>query len=221
MVAAQLSALSTAGKTQLVNEVSEKLPKIHGWCSEEKAKLLIDLILENKPTVFVEIGVFGGSSILPIAKALKANGKGKVWAIDPWKTDECLVGMENSESRSWWSSFSLEQIYDSFMDMLRKEQLLKQCRVLRMTSKSALTHVPKKIDILHIDGNHSEEACYFDTTHFLPLVKSGGYIVFDDVLWTESKNDNYTTKKAFDFALQHAEVISFVNNGNCALLKKR
>ena len=48
-----------------------------------------------------------------------------------------------------------------------------------------------KIDILHIDGNHEEESSYRDVELYVPKVKKGGYIWFDDANW-------YQTQKALN-----------------------
>ena len=69
---------------ELKKQVCLVLPSLEGWCSREKALNFIDLVLEVKPQVCVEIGVFGGSSLFPVASALKHRGEGIVIGIDPW-----------------------------------------------------------------------------------------------------------------------------------------
>lgn len=52
---------------------------------------MFDLILKENPKVYVEIGVWGGSSIFPTALALKLlNNKEVVFAIDPWNSEEYI-----------------------------------------------------------------------------------------------------------------------------------
>jgi predicted O-methyltransferase YrrM len=210
-----------SNKVEMNNYIIKLLPKIHGWCSKEKAAAMVDLILEEKPNVCVEIGVFGGSSILPTALALKYNNSGKVWAIDPWAADECLIGMNREIHRDWWSSFNFEDIYLGFCNLITKEGLNKYCSVVRATSKQALELTPKTIDIIHIDGNHSEESAYFDATQYIPRVRSGGYIWFDDVHWKKYPDQQFNTKKALEYSLQFCELVKVVDNGNCVLLKKK
>ena len=50
-------------------ETALKMASIPGWCSEEKALLMMDIIKENKCQHCIEIGVFSGRSLFPIAKA--------------------------------------------------------------------------------------------------------------------------------------------------------
>jgi hypothetical protein len=42
-------------------------------------------------------------------------------------------------------------------------------------------------DIAYIDGNHETEFVYKDAVMTFPKVKSGGYIIFDDYNWVETK----------------------------------
>ena len=60
----------------------QAMKELEGWCTDNKASILIDLILESKPTIIVEIGVFGGKSLVPMAFALKENNWGKALLPD-------------------------------------------------------------------------------------------------------------------------------------------
>src|SRR3990167_4878459 len=163
---------------------------IHGWCTEEKATQMMNLVKEVSPKICVEIGVFGGSSIYPTAAALKYLGKGMVYAVDPWETDDCLVGYDpNDPNYAWWSQVNLEEIYLGFLQMLDTYNLVHYCMPMRTTGKAALALFRDgSIDILHIDGNNTEEEALADGKMFLPKVKSGGYIWFDDVNWKTTKS---------------------------------
>ncbi len=188
-----------------------------GWCSREKAAKMMDLIHEVRPDVCVEIGVFGGASIYPTAKALRYLHKGIVYAIDPWAKGDCQAGYDPEDPNYiWWSSIDLEKIYQGFLKLLARHQLQPFCKPLRMTSEEALAQFPDhSIDILHIDGNHTEEIAFFDATMWLPKVKSGGYIWFDDVNWP-------STARAREYLQEHCDWIDEVKSegGECWLLKK-
>jgi hypothetical protein len=81
---------------ELKAKISQALPFLEGWCSKEKACAFIDLVLQEKPQTCVEIGVFGGKSLLPVAMALKSLGQGIVIGVDPWdkKSNKTLSGGE-------------------------------------------------------------------------------------------------------------------------------
>ncbi|MGL5262974.1 MAG: class I SAM-dependent methyltransferase [Candidatus Rhabdochlamydia sp.] len=182
------------------NTVLSYQSNIPGWCCEEKAKNMMDLIYEVKPKICVELGVFGGSSIHPTACALKFLKQGVVYAIDPWRNLDCLEGYAlDDPNYNWWNSINLNDIYDGFEKMLYDYKLRFYCVVMRMTGQEALSQfADESIDILHIDGNHTENAALNDAQMYLPKVKKGGYVWFDDVCWP-------TTKSALEFMQSHCE----------------
>ncbi len=161
----------------------------HGWCIPEKALKMMELIYQTKSKVCVEIGVFGGKSIHPTASALKYLGAGVIFAIDPWSPDECAVGYDpNDPNCQWWKEKSqLEFIYNDFKEKMVQKEVSDFCVTMPMTSEKALSMFPdESIDILHIDGNHTELVSLKDVQMYLPKVKKNGYIWFDDVNWSST-----------------------------------
>lgn len=167
------------------NQVLSHQTNLEGWCTPEKARRMMNLIYEVKPDVCVEIGVFGGASIYPTASALKFLNKGQVYAIDPWVNSYCLDGYtENNPNYEWWNSVDFKYIYSQFVKMLDRFALNSYCTIMRMTGWIALDHfADESIDILHIDGNHTENIALSDAQLYLPKVKKGGYIWLDDANW--------------------------------------
>jgi predicted O-methyltransferase YrrM len=188
---------SPAGKTWSVykKETLNVLPKLEGWCSREKAERMMELVRKVKPHKYVEIGVFGGSSFLPTAAAMHFEGRGIAIAVDPWSNASCVEGMDSANA-AWWAQIDLDKILNGFRQMMSWYNLDGRYCVFRMTSKQALDHFwNNSIDILHIDGNHSTDSALFDVTNWLPKVRKGGYIWFDDANWP-------STKVAVDYLMQ-------------------
>lgn len=201
----------------LKNNVSTILPSIEGWCSKAKANSFIDLVLEEKPDLCVEIGVFGGSSLFPVASALKHLGKGTILGIDPWNKVECIKyfdPIEDAEHLKWWGELNIDVIYQSFNQVLEKYNLKDVVKIIRATSEVAANLVNSSIDILYIDGNHSEACSTQDVQLYLPKVRSGGYIWMNDTLSNEKQ-------EAIDLLLKACDVIRLIDSGNCILFKKR
>jgi predicted O-methyltransferase YrrM len=165
----------------LKRKVFKSMKELHGWCSEEKANILVDMILLTKPEKVVEIGVWGGKSLVPMAYAVQANGNGQVYGIDPWSPDASSVGMDGV-NLDWWSHVDHEGVYQGLVSSIAKFGLQDHVVLLRETSAQA--DPIEGIGLLHIDGNHSDEASYIDVTKWVPHVKKGGIIVFDDVNWS-------------------------------------
>lgn len=166
-------------------EIYRNASGLQGWCSVEKMSVLIDLILQEKLRIIVEIGVFGGKSLIPMAEALKINQEGKVFGIDPWSPVEALWGIKNRENRIFWGQIEYQEIYE---DLLKKiEQLGLEEHIVLICSTSAKAEPIEEIDLLHMDGNHSLEAINHDVAKWVPLVRKGGVIVLNDLDWTEDK----------------------------------
>jgi predicted O-methyltransferase YrrM len=159
------------------------MDQINGWCSHAKASILIDIIQKSGATKIVEIGVWGGKSLVPMAYALKVQGKGKIYGIDPWDNGESIVGMMSDANRSYWAVVDHESVYQSLLQNLDRFELKDQVELIRASSASAPPITD--IDLLHIDGNHSDVTSYIDVTKWVPLVKPGGWIIVDDISWYE------------------------------------
>jgi len=155
------------------------MDELEGWCSKEKASVLIDFVLMIKPKIAVEIGVYGGKSLVPIAYALQESG-GKIYGIDPWSAGESAIGMDGV-NLDFWGNLDHEAIYSHLVKKIKKFGLESTVSLIRKTSESAAPI--QNIDMIHIDGNHSEETSLIDVTKWVPLVRSGGIIIFDDVNW--------------------------------------
>ena len=205
---------------QTVDELKQKVCDhvlfLEGWCSKEKAKQFIDLVLETKPRVCVEIGVFGGSSIFPVASALKFLGQGVVIGIDPWDRLECIKYFHPIEEEihlRWWSMVNLDAIYQSYENMLKKFELEKYCITMRESSTKAVSKIDF-IDILYIDGNHCEPASTLDVILYLPKVVPGGYIWLNDFSWIG-------LQQSVDLLLEACDPVKVIDGGGCMLFRKR
>lgn len=201
---------------ELKENVCKVLPTLQGWCSKEKAANFIDLVLQTKPEVCVEIGVFGGSSVFPVASALKFLGHGMIIGIDPWDKLECIKYFDPIEDKAhleWWGKVNMDHVYISYLNMIKRHRLLDYCMTIRATSEDAAREVDT-IDILYIDGNHDEIPALRDVTLYLPKVKQGGYIWLDDTLLLGMQS-------SIDLLLASCDVIKLIDNGNCILFKKR
>lgn len=154
-----------------------------GWCSWQKAQALASAVIALRPKVVVEIGVWGGKSLIPMAIAQNTIVEGgKCYAIDPWKADESTLGQLNPVDREWWGDQGKhEYAYGEFTKWRRIAQLEEVIEILRMPSDEA--PVPPDIGILSLDGNHGEQAMR-DIQKFAPSVRLGGVAFLDDLQWT-------------------------------------
>lgn len=193
---------------------------VHGWCSVDKALSLANSIFQVKAKICVELGVYSGRSLIPQAMALRSLGAGMVYGIDPWKKENAAEGNCSEADKTWWQSINLDEIHNYCMGKIWEHDLDRFCCVIRSQSHHChqlfdnvlLKRRDKIIDLLHIDGCHSEEASTRDVELWLPRVRVGGHVFFDDVDWT-------TTAKAQEMILEKCDKIGQV--GNCAIYQRR
>lgn len=171
----------------LHEEIHAQLAKMEGWCSPEKAFALADTVIREKALHCVEVGVFGGKSFLAIAYGLRELKQGIVHGIDTWKADDSLVDSDDKGNADWWAKVDLEKIYEGFMRARMQSGLAPFTQVWHMSSRDASVQINTQIDLLHIDGNHSEWSSTSDVCLWLPKVRSGGIVVMDDVDWRSTQ----------------------------------
>lgn len=151
----------------------------HGWCTVEKAHALAAAVFTLRPAVIVEIGVWGGRSLFPMAIAAKAVGNGQVIAIDPWSADESAKGL-NGKHLDWWRQVNHEEIYQFFRGQM---QSLNLGNITVERNRSDDVKPPANIGLLHLDGNHHSQQIIRDIDRFASRVMMGGLCFCDDLNW--------------------------------------
>lgn len=173
---------------ELIDRITSIVPPIQGWCTLDKAFHLAEKVVETKPQVAVEIGIFEGKSMIPIALAMAFNKLGVVNGIDPWAKADAVVGEAGGAAHeNWWANIDFEALATNTINHIANNALSEYCRILRMKSQDAVKLFKDgTIDFLHIDGNHSETSSCSDVIMWLPKVKIGGIIFFDDIDWSST-----------------------------------
>lgn len=153
--------------------------ELPGWCPPEKAAELSRLVRTYRPAVVLEVGVFGGRSLLPMAVACRENGAGVCYAVDPWTTTAALEGTVQPKDSGWWQGQDLQSVKLHFLTAMLHLGLSPWVAVLEARWADCHPVVPE-VDLAHIDGNHSPEVSATDTRLVLAKTRPGGFIVMDD-----------------------------------------
>lgn len=162
----------------------------YGWCTVEKALEMASVIVEERPALCVEIGVYGGRSLIPQALALRSIGSGHVVGVDPWKNDAATEGSSDAANEEWWRRQDLDAVRRYCEESICRLGLQSYCSTVPWRSENARKLFKDgSVDVLHIDGNHTELASVRDVVEWLPAVRVGGFVWFDDIDWV-------TTQKA-------------------------
>jgi predicted O-methyltransferase YrrM len=162
-------------------QIEEIVPTLNGWCSVEKATALAAAVFALRPRVCVEIGVLAGRSLIPVALALRELGCGCVIGIDPWDAHASIQGQTGKDLDFWKQQSIHDSTYVELQSRISNLGLGSVTRIVRLTSDGA--QVPPTIDLLHLDGNHSDQAVK-DVQRFGPAVRVGGLLFADDLNWT-------------------------------------
>lgn len=178
---------------QLRAFIADQFPNMGGWCDQEKAAAIGNLILDNNHKVIADVGVFEGKSTLALAHACKLNGAGLVYAVDSWCKPDCCVDEEKA-NRDWWSSIDIEGAYEGFLRHVVRAEVGRYINICRMQSYRAAMLLPD-LDMVHIDANHAEWPSTSDVCLWLPKVKIGGHVVMDDVNWASTQTAVRFVKK--------------------------
>jgi len=136
----------------------------------DSAWLLYGLARSLQPKVCVEIGSARGRSACAVGLALRRNGGGKLYAIDP-------------HAPTNWNDTGSVDSFALINEHLRKAGAADYVEIIRKTSREAAQGWTRKIDLIFIDGDHSYEGVKADWELFLPHLSEFGVVVFHDTLW--------------------------------------
>ncbi len=171
---------ATPGASRAIIEASKGA--LQGWCSTPKAMLLYSLVRAHRPNAIVEIGIYGGRSIVPMAVAARDNGRGYVAGIETWSADGAKQYRTNIGNDFWWTTVDFTRLKRDFHAFLAAHDLDAIVKVIEAPSDRA-HYLFDEIDMLHIDGGHSTFGAAQDVVNYVAKVRRGGVIVYDDINW--------------------------------------
>ena len=140
---------------------------------------------------FLEIGAFEGRSAVWTIENMMEDG-GEIVCIDTWEggaehTPEDMAGTEERFKHN------VGLVMDNLVD--------RHVLPIKSTSVKALGGLiaqKKQFDFIYIDGSHLAKDVLTDACMSWPLLKKGGFMVFDDYLW---KPQSFTLLQRPKFAV--------------------
>ncbi len=212
-----LAVLDTPAFRDLESRIIAALE--HSWCSNQKAKLLLQTVVLTRPSVAVEIGAFTGSCTLPMLAGLRYQGHGHAYVIDAWSNEEAVGGLPHDDVNAvWWSGLDMAAIRTQFSDMLDTWALADLCTIVAEPSANAADRVGT-IDFLHLDGNFSEAGALLDAELYLPKVAGGGYALLSNALVTVGGLP--TKVRSLRRFFEACDIVGELDGGNTLLFRKR
>lgn len=181
--------------------IHEYVVHMEGWSTPERCCEMAEKILETKAKVCVDIGVFAGRSTISMGFAARQLVDSKVYGIDPWTPEAATDNDDNKEGIDWWKDkANLEDMQRQAVRSVWNHHLEPWVVLIRSRSEYVYQLFPE-IEFLNIDGGHSEISSCRDVELYLPHVKSGYYIFFDDTAWP-------STQKAVRMIDEQCELIN-------------
>ena len=96
----------------------------------------------------------------------------------------------------WFANAEAEAAFDQntapFADRLEKLPGTSVDVLLKLTAHG------RRFDLMYIDGDHQFDAVMMDTILSWPLLRVGGFLIWDDYLWSHPDVPNLTPKAAID-----------------------
>ena len=169
------------GYTDVFKRIELITPQLSEWCPIQKAHTLAAIVLALRPVLTIEVGVWQGASLIPMALAHRAIGFGRIIAVDAWAARASIQGQVDPADVDWWSKVDHDKAHQKFITVLAEEGLSQFVEVVR--SRSDEYTPPDGVNLLHLDGNHSDQAVR-DVQRFIPKMASGAIAVLDDYSWS-------------------------------------
>jgi hypothetical protein len=140
-------------------------------------------VLAGLPVNYLEIGVFEGMSMVWMLQKILTDPASQAFGVDPWlrTTKMSAEGMDEVRRRAfhnvkpWADKCHLEQG--------NSVEILKLAGSSRLRKMNRWEHWlgPNSVDLCMIDGGHTALDVLADSRLVYPLMKSGGWILYDDV----------------------------------------
>jgi predicted O-methyltransferase YrrM len=176
------------------------------------------LLPTDAPRNFLEIGSF--------------EGRSAVWTIENMMTPDddiyCIDTWSGGEEHSNGEMDGAEARFDHNMAIALEKHGVEAVKC-KGTSVQHLAHwlIEKPedhptFDFIYIDGSHIARDVLTDACMAWPLLKQGGFMVFDDYMWGEPRDILHRPKPAIDaFVNLFAEEVGIEHMGYQLIVRKK
>lgn len=142
---------------------------VQGWLINGDLGFLFDKGMQLPPGAqAVEVGSFMGLSSIVLVNGMLArqNFKAVLHCIDTWR---------GSEEHQDLDVIKQDLLYTRFLNNIQNAGVDAWVKPLRKPSLEAVSQfADASLDMIYIDGDHSEEGCYADLEAWYPKLKPGG-----------------------------------------------
>lgn len=130
---------------------------------------------------FLEIGCYEGRATTWLLDNVLTHENSTIEVIDTFKGSPIEIGMQENKH---------VDIYKNFLYNIEPHK--NKVKVNVGESSTILRSLNEYYNMIYIDGSHTAPDVLTDAVLCHYLLPSGGAIIFDDYLWSDSKNKNLT-----------------------------
>jgi len=195
----------------LVGGILSQVENIYGECSREKVLALCGVVPTAPKGDVVEIGSLYGKSSYVLNRLAAWCGIGATICVDPWNLGSAVQSDSPIHIQEASGGWDWDLVHQGFLvamlanasapfNYLRAASV--DAHELYASNRSISspefgeTSITGSISILHIDGNHDEDAVAEDFALWSPHVVPGGWIIFDDYQWPHGDGPRVIADKA-------------------------
>jgi hypothetical protein len=175
---------------EFLEKVGAVVVTLNGWCTPEKAQWIARWIVDHRCVSVVDLGVFGGRSLIAMGLAMlqlekeRPGWPGRCIGIDSYSNSDCVEGEESAAGKDYWKGLDLGAVRRNAEDAIEQQGLKMICELMIMTGVHAVERFGDgTLDLVHVDGSHSQAESTRDVKLWWPKVRNGGLMVMDDTNW--------------------------------------
>jgi len=144
----------------------------------DRGKLVYEFIRAKQPRDILEIGFAHGTSTCYMAAALEENGEGHILTLDHVTAKNREPDIQTMMRRTGLERF----ITPLYAERSYTWELMKL-----IEANTRAGHTTPQFDFVFIDGGHTWDSDGFSFLLADRLLRPGGYVLFDDVVWIPSE----------------------------------
>jgi hypothetical protein len=185
------------------------LPSFKGYCWR-LCDIWFNIVprTDNFAITYLEIGTLCGANLISVAKTYGSHPHSELYCIDPW--------IDNDEYNEYKCLQTSNM--NNFISNVNEAGIVNKIKAYKDFSYRILPQFSDNyFDIIYIDGNHEPYAVMEDGVLSFRKCKQGGWIIFDDYVFTPEVTNIINT-----FLSLYSDKIRYhcILNGQCYLQKR-
>lgn len=181
-------------------------PRVYGvgaWTNH--VHFAYDIVAALRPRVLVELGTDRGESYFAFCQSVQENDTAtRCFAVDTWRGDQQAGDYDETTFRQVSAHAALH--YAAFSTLLRMR-----------FDEAAVRFADDSIDLLHLDGLHTEAAVRHDLAVWLPKLRRGGVLLMHDV---DVRQYHFGVHVVWDELRKHQRAFTFHFGPGLGLFQK-